>query len=131
MKKYLMTLLFSAVFCLFLGATAFAQQPPSSGGPKAGGYRTLSSDDERAGLAADFALKEKSKEMEVDLSLDSIVKAESQVVAGTNYRVCMEVYAPSKEAETDGVHFVVRAVIYVNLKNEYKLTKWEEIESCE
>lgn len=121
-----MTLLFTTVFCLLLGASAFAQSPP-----KAGGYRDISTDDQRAVSAAEFALKEKSKEMEVELSLDAMHKAESQVVAGTNYRLCMEIYAPSKEEETDGVHFFARAVVYVNLKNEYQLSKWEEIESCE
>ena len=126
MKKNLITLLFTAAFCLILGVTAFAQTPPTTGG-----YRTINSDDQRAGLAADYALKVKSKEMEVELSLDALHKAESQVVAGTNYRLCMEIYAPSKEAETDGVHFFASAVIYVNLKNEYKLTKWDEVEACE
>lgn len=126
MKRNLITLFFTAVFCLAFVATGFAQRPPTTGG-----YRSLDTNDQRANLAADFALKEKSKEMEVDLSLDAMHKAESQVVAGTNYRLCMEIYAPSKEAETDGVHFFASAVVYVNLKNEYKLTKWEEIENCD
>lgn len=125
MKKNLINLLFTTAFCLILGATVFAQKPP-----KAGGYREIASDDQRAVSAAEFALKEKSKEMEVELSLETMHKAESQVVAGTNYRLCMEIYAPSKEEETDGVKFFARAVVYVNLKNEYQLTKWEEIETC-
>jgi len=50
-------------------------------------------------------------------------------VAGTNYRLCLQIYTPSEEDETDGVMQYVKTVIYRNLKGEYAITNWEE-EDC-
>lgn len=121
MKKNFIRIFFVGLICLFLSYAANAQ-------PKMGGYRSISTDDAGAAAAAEFALAEKSKEFGVELSLEEIKKAEVQVVAGKNYRLCLVIYAPSKEPETDGVQLFIQTVIYQNLKGEYKITSWEDSE---
>ena len=121
MKNNLRTLFTIAVFCLALGAAVSA-----FGQIKTGGYRAVSVSDQGVTDAADFALEIKASEMDEELSLESIVKAETQVVAGTNYRLCLEIYVPAKEEETDGVTLYIQTVIFRSLKNEYSIKSWEE-----
>ena len=111
----------TTALCAVFGCVAtFAQQT--------GGFREASVDDARVKAAAEFAVKTKAKEMKEEMSLESIEKAEMQVVAGTNYRLCMVVYVASKEAETDGVTLYIKAIVYQNLQRAYKISKWEEDE---
>jgi hypothetical protein len=124
MKNNLRILFTIAVFCCALGCavSVFGQIKP-------GGYRTVSVSNAGVKAAAKYAVKTKAAELERGLSLKGIVKAEAQVVAGTNYRLCLQVYTPSEEDETDGVTQYIKTVIYRNLKGEYKITSWEA-EDC-
>ncbi|HVE59978.1 MAG TPA: cystatin domain-containing protein [Pyrinomonadaceae bacterium] len=124
MKKNLQAIFIMTVFCI-----AFGSAVSVFGQIKTGGYRSVSISSEDVKDAADFALEIKAEEMKEELSLEGIIKAETQVVAGTNYRLCLQLYIPAKEEETDGVTLYIKTVIFKSLKNEYSITSWEE-EDC-
>lgn len=125
MKNNLQKKFSLAAFCIIFGcaASCFAQI-------KTGGYKSISVNDSEVKAAADFAVQAKSEEQETDFSLESIEAAETQVVAGTNYRLCMQIYVPGEEEETDGVTMFVKAVVFRNLKKEFSLKSWDEVEEC-
>lgn len=121
MKKHLQILIFTvALGVIFGSATA------SFGQIKVGGYKSVAVTDAMAVAAAEFAVKTQSEKEEVIMSVESLKKAERQVVQGSNYKLCIEVYYPSDEDETDGVLQFVQAVVYQNLKGQFSLSKWEE-----
>lgn len=93
-----------------------------------GGYGEISVEDAGAVEASEFAVKTQSKKEKMKMSVESIRKAERQVVAGMNYKLCIEVYYPSEEDETDGVLIFAQAVVYKDLKGKLKLTSWAEAE---
>ncbi len=85
-----------------------------------GNYRKLMKTDAGAMSAAKFAVKqEKRKKENRRLSLASIERAESQIVAGTNYKICMKVINNGRIED-------VTAVVYLNPKNKYSLTSWNK-----
>lgn len=118
MKNFLTGKAILSAVMLSLAITAFAQI-------KTGGYKTASTDDERVVAAADFAVgkRAESNPEQEDLELDSIKKAETQTVAGTNFRLCLSV---SLGDETQ----LIRVVVFQNLKQEYSLKSWEVVENC-
>ncbi len=83
-----------------------------------GGYKVIENTNAGAIAAADFAIKAQSEKTEMEFELGDIVKAERQSAGGTNYRLCMDVSA------NGGDGFYVQAVIYVDFKQNYKLTSW-------
>ncbi len=100
------------------------------GVPIVGGYKEAATDDSEVVAAAEFAISARKEKEGGPLSLVSIKRAESQVVQGTNYRLCLEVKAAD---ETDaGVESQdVRVVVWSKLtrpgeKKQYQLTRWEE-----
>jgi hypothetical protein len=88
---------------------------------RTGGYKEISSDDAGAEAAANFAVEERGRKQETSFTLVSIERAESQVVAGINYRLCLKVSAEGADEPQD-----VRTVVYRNLSKQYSLTSWEE-----
>ena len=113
MKKNLYLAAVLIAFGLALTSDGFGQRPVL------GGYKAIETTDEGVAAAADFAIKAQSEKDEMEYALGGIAKAERQVVAGSNYRLCMDVSANGE----DGSY--VQAVIYVDLKQNYKLTSWE------
>jgi hypothetical protein len=85
-----------------------------------GGYRATAKTDPNAVAAADFAITAQSAKTGYAFKLVDLVKAERQVVAGSNYKLCMQVSADGDEA------FYVLAVVYVDLKKNSKLTSWAD-----
>lgn len=112
MKK----LIFAAgILALFAAATA-AQ--------KVGGYKDISVTDSGVQEAADFAASAEGEKSNRTIKLLKINKAEVQVVAGRNYRMCLKVQSSGGEDEADAI-FTVTTVVYVDLKGNKKLTSWE------
>lgn len=105
--------LVSALAVVFTFASAsFAQM--------VGGYKVVAKTDAGAVAAAEFAVEAQSEKTGSEISLEDIVKAERQVVQGSNYRLCLEV-------STDGGDTTyVQANVYVDLKNNRKLSKWAD-----
>lgn len=118
MKKYLSNAMTIMTVMSVLVLTAAAQI-------KTGGYKSVATDDERVVAAATFAV-EKRVETHTEqegLMLDSVDKAEMQVVAGINYKICMTISLDEESQQ-------VQAVVFQNLKKAYSLTSWEVVETC-
>jgi hypothetical protein len=92
--------LLSAVLCFGFAPSALAAQ----NGQMAGGYKEIKVTDPGAKAAADFAVKTINKG-----SLVKIVSAKSQVVAGTNYELVLEIVGE------DATHHIFEAVVFVPL----------------
>ena len=88
-----------------------------------GGYKAIAADDAGAQAAAEFAVSAEAAKTSRSIELVSVHKAERQVVAGSNYRLCLKITSQGEDGEADVTHFV-QAVVYQNLKREYKLTSW-------
>ena len=89
---------------------------------RAGDYKEASVQDAEVVAAANFAVSEKGRKGGTSIKLVSIERAEIQVVAGTNYRLCLKV-------EIDNETKNVKAVVYRNLSKAFLLTNWDEA-SC-
>ncbi len=115
MKINIRKILFVVGFCLLTGGfkSVSAQEMV------VGNYRKIMKTDAQMLSAAKFAVKQqKSKTKNKRLSLASIERAESQIVAGRNYRICMKVVNKGKIED-------VTTVVFLNLKNKFSLTAWE------
>src|SRR5438046_2125086 len=111
MKKKLIQISF--LFSVVLGIYAM-----SASAQIAGGYNDAENNKAEVKRAAKVAVSSHSKQVHRTVTLIKINKAEAQVVAGMNYRICMQV--------RDGKHVrTVTAVVYQNLKNKYSLTNWK------
>jgi hypothetical protein len=84
----------------------------------AGGYSDTEVTSAEAKRAAMIAVRSRASRTHTTVTLLKINKAETQVVAGLNYRICMRV-REGKRVKT------VTAVVYQNLKNKYSLTNWK------
>lgn len=92
-------------------------------GQMTGGYKVIASDDAAAQVAAEFAVTTQSEKSGKEMSLVEIVKAERQVVAGSNFRMCLRVTSEGAEGQDDATTSV-QVVVYVDLKGNRKLTSW-------
>lgn len=87
-------------------------------GESADGFTTVSNSDAGIGLAADFAVKQHSKDSGVEHSIASILKAENKGMFAMTYRVCMNV-------KEDGEQHVVEAVVTMDQYSNMKLVSWK------
>lgn len=83
-----------------------------------GGYKAVAADDAEVTAAARFAVAAQGKKESTEISLNSVLAAERQTVAGANYRLCLEV-------EVEGATQNVKAVVYKSLQKQYQLKSWE------
>jgi hypothetical protein len=97
--------------------------------PIVGGYKTVATDNPEVQSAAEFAVSERSEKEGVSLKLVSVERAEQQVVAGINYRLCLKV-AIDDEADDSDETQDVKVVVFRSLQKEYSLKSWEAAE-CE
>ena len=118
MKNLLTKLTFTAVLVTGLAAVGAAQG-------RLGGYKSASVEDERVTAAADFAVKAEAEKSKKSQKLISIMKAEQQVVAGTNFKLCLKVISGGNGDEADVTH-TIEAIVYVDLKGNSSLTSWKE-----
>lgn len=93
--------------------------------PILGGYKEVATDNTEVVAAAEFAVGEQGQKQENTISLVSIEKAEQQVVAGVNYRLCLKVTIGDAADETQEA----KVLVFRSLQKEYSLKSWEE-ESC-
>jgi len=94
-----------------------------------GGYSKVATDKAEVIAAADFAVSARKEQQGGPLSLVSIEQAERQVVAGTNYRLCLQV-KPADEDDAGVEAQMVEVVVFEKLPrapgDKYKLTSWTE-----
>ncbi len=95
---------------------------------RVGGYKEIAKDSPEVEEAAAFAVKAQGEKQDMTYKLVSIEHAESQVVAGINYRLCLKVGYHKADDDVDTTEFV-RTVVYRNLQKEYSLTSWAQ-ENC-
>ena len=96
---------------------------------KTGGYKPVSVEDAGVQEAAYFAVETKAADFEQEITLENILKAERQTVAGTNYRLCLQIYTPGGNDDEDGVTLYIKTVVHKNLKGEFSIKSWVE-EEC-
>jgi hypothetical protein len=118
--KLLMIIACAFVFC-FAG-NAFSQTVPT-----VGGYNAVSISSADVVAAAEFAAKRQSAKRGTTVKVSAINRAESQIVAGTNYRLCLSanVFAGKRKASTKQFS----AVVFKNLRGAFTLKSWKE-ERC-
>lgn len=117
MKKQILYYSFAIIFIIgvYAGATHVAAQD----GQIAGGYGDASITDKDVKSAAAYAIRTRVSRTHKKLTLVKIQKAEMQVVAGLNYRICMRV------KDSRGRRSTVTAVVYKNLQNRKSLSRWK------
>lgn len=98
--------------------------------PIVGGYKPANKEDSGVIEAAEHAVSERGENEGVSLKLVSVERAESQVVAGTNYRLCLKV-AIDGEDDDSGETQDVRVIVHRSLQKEYSLKSWEVTECGE
>jgi copper homeostasis protein (lipoprotein) len=81
-----------------------------------GGYRAISADDMRVQMAAAFAAG-RQMEKTPGMSMQKITRAEYQVVAGTNFRLCVTV-------NRNGTSETAQTVVFEDLKGAMSMTSW-------
>ena len=88
----------SVAVLVFIWAVVSAQ--------RTGGYREIDKADKGAATAAEFAVKAESEKKEITYKLVSIEHAETQTVAGINYRLCLKVgyHKADDDAETTSLY---------------------------
>jgi hypothetical protein len=91
--------------------------------PIAGGYQTAT-DMKAVRAAAEFAVH-----VSPLYELKGIYSAKTQVVAGTNYSLCL--WVRQKEHEANPLHRrMVAATVFQGLDGHYELTSWQEVNVC-
>lgn len=102
--------------------------------PQVGGFKSVSVTDKQVVAAADFAIEQIVEKSKMDVELDLIKKAEYQVVAGKNFRLCMQIKVyPTEEEANAGAEAetgFLSATVFQNLKGAYSLTKATVVENC-
>ena len=111
-------------FAIFVAVLMFASDA-SAQGIKVGGYKDLVKTDAGARAAAVFAVDAIAKKTKGTVELNSVLAAASQLVAGTNYRLCLKVTMSGAEDEPD---VITTLTVFVNrdLKKKYTLGVWKE-----
>jgi hypothetical protein len=123
MKKSFRGAIMMIAFAIILGSAA-----SGSAQRIVGGYKEIAKDSPEVAEAAEFGVKAQSEKQDMTYKLVSVEHAESQVVAGINYRLCLKVGYHKDDDDVDTTEFV-RVVVYRNLQKEYSLTSWTQ-ENC-
>jgi hypothetical protein len=87
---------------------------------RTGGYKEIAKDDEGAVAAAGFAVNAQGEKQGNAIALVEVEHAETQVVAGINYRLCLKIQVDDADPKE------VRVVVYKNLQREFSLKSWED-----
>lgn len=96
-------------------------QAAAQGDQVVGGYGEVSVKDKAVRRAAAAAVRQHGKAEHHTVTLVKINKAEQQVVAGMNYRLCMTV----RHGRRGRAH-TITAVVYQPIRKPMRLTNWEE-----
>jgi hypothetical protein len=104
--------IFVLVGCFILSAASNASAQMT------GAYGLAEKNDLQIKAAANFAVRAEGKRVRHSVTLLSINKAEQQVVAGMNYKVCMRVRDGRKNRWAT-------AVVYRDLRGKRSLTSWD------
>lgn len=121
MKKLNLRFAIALLALLFVTAgNAFAQDVPM-----VGGFKTVSVTDQAVVYAANFASKKIGESKGIDLKMESILKAEQQVVQGMNYNVF---FRSTYVSEGKRYQTCLNARVYRSLQNVFTLSNWKAFE---
>lgn len=113
MKKSLSTvMIFLALYLAFGIAPGLAAQQQT------GGYQEAPKDDPAVVSAAKFAVTDQQTKQGGTVELVSIKRAETELVSGVNYRLCLKVKVSGKTQ-------TVTAIVNKALDDRQTLTSWE------
>lgn len=115
--------IYCSLFVLVLSIAAVSEAKAQSR-PVLGGYKEIAKTDAAVKKAAIFAVGSEAKRAEKEIEFISVIKAERQIVGGTNYRMCLKVNDGGAEGQ-DAAEVFVKAIVNVDLKGVYKLLSWE------
>ena len=104
---------------------AAAPPPPIYTGPIAGGFSRVT-DKHLIEAVSTFAMEQAPN----GYLLKSVKSMKSQVVAGTNYELCLRVRTPGHESNWIRQR-LVKAVVWEHLDQTMELTSWNEVDTCE
>lgn len=107
----------SILAALLLAAFAIQTNIHAQNEPIVGGYGEVSARSADAKRNAGFAIGARAKRMGQTITLVKILKAEQQVVAGMNFKICMRVRINRRVS-------VITAVVFRNLRNRRSLSSW-------
>lgn len=113
------TIIFAALAFIFAFAADARAQTDE---PVVGGYSTVAASDAQIISAANFAVKAQAKKDKIKIRLVAVNKAAQQVVAGTNYKLCLSVEVIEKKKPA--VPQIVEAIVFKNLRQKLALTSW-------
>jgi hypothetical protein len=115
MKRTLkMAIPMALLFSIFTIAAAAQETEPI-----AGGYAKISTKSREAKKAAAVAIRQHvAAHPRNKVTLVKVIRAEQQVVAGMNYRVCLAVL------DRRGIRRTITAVVYYPIKKTARLTDW-------
>jgi hypothetical protein len=92
---------------------------------RVGGYKAVDTSTADVQAVAKFAASAQTKKSGREIELILVSKAEMQVVAGRNYRLCLKVNSQGEDGEADAIVFV-QTVVYVDLKGNKRLGAFAE-----
>lgn len=92
---------------------------------RVGGLTPALRTDTEVRKAAEFAVSAQSKQTSTGLHLIQVVGAQTQVVAGVNYRLCLEVAGESGPRPQ-----LIDATVYRDLTPKLSLTQWQVVKAC-
>jgi hypothetical protein len=125
MKNNLRLMIIFAAFGVILGCANL-----TSAQVKVGGYKKVAVSDAGVVAAANFAVADQGERDEATIELASVETAQRQMVAGTNYKLCLQVNIADGNSDDPRTLFI-SAVIFQSLKKEYSLKSWEEVDDCD
>lgn len=117
-KMRFAAMIFTFVAAVMCASEAYGQRPVL------GGSKPTSVNGAEVKEAAAFAVETHAEKMEVSVELLEILTAESQVVAGVKYTMCLKV-SSAGEGEEAAEYFVM-AVVSRDLKKNFKLISWSD-----
>ena len=118
--NFRVALILVALFLPFVNMPENLAQLPN--GPITGGYTKVDKTAQDVVKVAKFAVNTQRLKQRRRISLVSVERAETQVVAGRNYRLCLKVKKNKKIQE-------VTTVVYQDLQQKYSLSSWK-VDSC-
>lgn len=123
MRNFLLAATLLAAVGAALGSTAAGQKAPITGG-----YQEVATDAPEVTNAAAFAVAARGRKENHTIKLISVESAERQVVAGTNYRLCLKVETEDTDNNVDATENV-KVVVFKSLQKAYTLRSWQ-VEDC-
>ena len=106
---------------LLFAASSYAQV-------RVGGYKAVPTDDPKVIEAAEYAANIQTERSGTNINIETIETAARQVVAGTNYRICLQV-AVGEENEKPAVQ-VIQTIVFYSLQQKFSLRSWTRVKSC-